>query len=459
MFPVRTDDIHTLQLFNGLTVRCVEYHKLPLTSITIMIKRGAERDAEGKEGLADLTAETLTLGTQTMSSQELALQMEKLGAQYSARSGWDASSLEVLGLSEDFARLMDLLGEMLQRPTFPEEEIHQALQRRISRLIQRRDQVEVIADELIINYVLAGTPYAHPTYGTIASLQNLEAGDADTFYRHHYTPRDAALLVIGNVTPETVWQYAEQRFGGWNNEGQIGETIPSPVPPRGRRIIVVNRSDLTQSQIRLGLLGIARKDECYIPFKVMNYIFGGGGFSSRLMQRVRAEKGYTYGIRSYFSPSRINGPFIISTFTPTATTVPVIEEIIKLMEEFTQQGAAAQELQEAKNFFVGSFPLKLETPGQMAREILELELYGIPFAYLSEYPQAILNVSMEKLNNLASLYVQPEDLIIVVVGRAEDFLAALQKMGSVEVMEYAQLADTATKGHAPRLVTRCHIPL
>jgi len=426
MFPVRTDDIHTLQLFNGLTVRCVEYHKLPLTSITIMIKRGAERDAEGKEGLADLTAETLTLGTQTMSSQELALQMEKLGAQYSARSGWDASSLEVLGLSEDFARLMDLLGEMLQRPTFPEEEIHQALQRRISRLIQRRDQVEVIADELIINYVLAGTPYAHPTYGTIASLQNLEAGDADTFYRHHYTPRDAALLVIGNVTPETVWQYAEQRFGGWNNEGQIGETIPSPVPPRGRRIIVVNRSDLTQSQIRLGLLGIARKDECYIPFKVMNYIFGGGGFSSRLMQRVRAEKGYTYGIRSYFSPSRINGPFIISTFTPTATTVPVIE---------------------------------VETPGQMAREILELELYGIPFAYLSEYPQAILNVSMEKLNNLASLYVQPEDLIIVVVGRAEDFLAALQKMGSVEVMEYAQLADTATKGHAPRLVTRCHIPL
>jgi zinc protease len=171
----------------------------------------------------------------------------------------------------------------------------------------------------------------------------------------------------------------------------------------------------------------------------MNYIFGGGGFSSRLMQRIRAEKGYTYGIRSSFQAGHIEGPFIISTFTPTSTTVPVIEEIVAVMEEFVAEGAQAQELEAAKNFFRGSFPLQLETPGQIAAELLKLELYDIPFDYLSLYPAAIGNVTLEEINSLASTYLLPEDLILVAVGRAEDFSEPLQNWGEVELVEYAEL--------------------
>ncbi|RLB06238.1 MAG: hypothetical protein DRG50_05890 [Deltaproteobacteria bacterium] len=454
MFPLQPKDIKKIRLSNGLTIMGLEYHKLPLAHITLMIKRGAERDPEGKEGLADLTAEMLTLGTEHRDSQRLALEMEKLGARYSASSGWDASFLEALGLSEDFKALTELLGDMLLRPIFAQHEMKQSQQRRISRLIQQRDQAEVIADEMIVQYLLTGTPYAHPTYGTISSLQEMREEDPKSFYLRHYCPKDTVVLAIGDLNFEEVREHIKGLLGEWKSEGASNDPLPTPVRPHGRRIIVVNRPDLTQSQIRLGSLGIERRDDRYIPFKVMNYIFGGGGFSSRLMQRVRAEKGYTYGITSSFKASHIAGPFVISTFTPTANTISVIEEILKLMEEFANGGIKTQELEEAKNYFIGSFPLKLETPGQMAREILELELYDIPFDYLSRYQEAVKGVTLEEINNLARSYLHPEDLIIVVVGRAEDFLEPLRNWGEVELIEYSEV----TRVPPPSTPPNTHLP-
>lgn len=443
MFPLKATDIKKVRLDNGLTVLGLEYRKLPLAHITVMIKRGSERDPEGKEGLADLTSEMLTLGTQGRDSQQLALEMEQLGAQYSASSGWDASFVEAFGLSKDFTALLTLVGDMLLQPTFPHEEMQQSQQRRISRLIQQRDEAEVIANEIIIQRLLEHTPYAHPTYGTIPSLGGMTGEDPRSFYDHHFSPQDTVLLVIGDLTFEEMKKEAEALLGNWKADGKTDEQLLSPTTPTGRKIIVVNRPDLTQSQIRVGMLGINRKDKQYIPFKVMNYIFGGGGFSSRLMQRIRAEKGYTYGISSSFQAGHIAGPFIISTFTPTATTVPVIEEIVTVMEKFIKEGTHPQELEEAKNFFRGSFPLRLETPGQMAGELLKLELYNVPFDYFSTYPEAIGNVTLDEINSLASSYLLPKDLIIVVAGRAEGLVESLRSWGEVELIEYNELVNAS----------------
>jgi zinc protease len=439
MFPLHVDDIKTSRLSNGLTVMGLEYHKLPLAHITLMIKRGSERDPQGKEGLADLTAEMVTLGTEERDSQQLALVMERLGARYSASSGWDASLLEVFGLSEDFSPLLDLMGDMLLRPTFPPKELQQSQQRRISLLIQQRDQAETIASEIIVQRLLENTPYAHPTYGTIPSLGGMAADDPRSFYRHYYSPEEAVLLVIGDLAPAKIREKAEKLLGGWKAKEKVDHQPPPPTRPSGMKIIAVNRPDLTQSQIRVGLLGITRNDERYIPFQVMNYIFGGGGFSSRLMQRIRAEKGYTYGIHSSFQAGRIPGPFIISTFTPTATTVPLLEEVLKVMEECVAEGVQAKELEEAKNFLRGSYPLKLETPGQMSGELLRLKLYNIPFDYLSSYPEAVGNVTLDEVNSLAAAYLLPKDLILVVVGRVEDFLETLRSWGEVELVEYSEM--------------------
>jgi zinc protease len=400
MFPIKTTDIKKVRLNNGLTVMSLEYHKLPLVHITVMVKKGSEKDPPGREGLADLTAEMVTLGTRMRNSQQLALETEQLGAQYSASSGWDASYVQIVGLSETFPTLMELLGDMLLEPTFPPDEMQQS---------------------------------------------GLSTGDPRSFYRRHYTPDETVLLVIGDLSPEEIAARAEDIFGGWKAQGRSVEQVSGLTRPAGRKIIAVNRPDITQSQIRVGLLGITRKDRDYIPFQVMNYIFGGGGFSSRLMQRIRAEKGYTYGITSTFQAGLIAGPLITSTFTPTATTVPVIEEITTVMEEFITEGARSQELEEAKQFLRGSFPLRLETLGQMVGEILKLELYDIPFDYLCSYAEGVGKVTLAQVNNLASTYLLPEALTCVVVGRTEEFVERFRNWGVVEVVEYSEMA----KGCAP----------
>jgi zinc protease len=450
MFPLKAEDIKRVRMDSGLTVMGLEYRKLPLAHITVMIKRGSERDPEGKEGLADLTAEMLTLGTESRDSQQLAREMEQLGAQYSANSGWDASFLEVFGLSQDFTVLTDLVGDMLMQPTFPQEEMQQSQQRRISRLIQQRDEAEVVANEIIVQRLLDHTPYSHPTYGTIPALGGMTREDPRSFYHQHYSPNDTVLLVIGDLTFEEMRKGVEASFGNWKAGRKADDQLPSPVRPAGRKIIAVNRPDLTQSQIRVGLLGIERNDKEYIPFKVMNYIFGGGGFSSRLMQRIRAEKGYTYGISSSFQAGHIPGPFIVSTFTPTGTTVPVIEEIVAVMKEFITKGPNPRELEEAKNFFRGSFPLTLETPGQMAAELLKLELYDTSFDYLSSYQETIGKVSLDEINSLASSYLLPEDFIMVVAGRVEGFVEPLRSWGEVEVIEYTELVNASSPSNTSK---------
>jgi zinc protease len=445
MFPVRPEDITITRLRNGFTIIALAHHKLPLAYCTVMVKRGSECDPVGKEGLADLTAEMLTLGTTTRDSQRIAQEMEQMGAQYSASSGWDASFLEVFGLAEDFSPIMDVLGNMLLHPTFPQEEMRLAQQRRISRLIQQRDEAAVIADETIVQRLMVGTPYAHPTHGTVGSLGTLAEKDPREFYSRHIAPEATVLLVSGDLSAEEIGEKAEGLFGTWQAAGSDAEPVPQPTRARGRRIIAVNRSDLTQTQIRVGLPGITRNDPAFIPFRVMNYIFGGGGFSSRLMQRIRAEKGYTYGVSSTFQAGRIPGPFVVSTFTPTATTIPAIEEIITVMKEFIADGVGDKELREAKEFLRGSFPLRLETLGQLAGEILRLTLYDIPYDFLATYPGAIEQVTRQEVNALASAYLLPEALTIVAVGRVEEFVENLRAMGDVEVVEYSEI----TKGCCP----------
>jgi zinc protease len=441
VFPFDPQDIPSRRCANGLIVMALEYHKLPLVHVSVMINRGAEGDPPGKEGLADLTAEGLLLGTTTMESEQISLHMEQLGARYSSSSGWDASYLEVFGMADDFLPLLQLVSDLLQHPVFSKEELRQAVERRISTITHELDQAEIVADQLIIKKVMDDTRYGHPIHGTLSSLRTLNVDNPASHYAEHYAPEHTCVLVIGDLDPDTVFDDVEAHLGQWD---AISSVYPPPTaarPAGTTSILVVNRPDLSQSQIRLGMTGIKRNDSQYLPFTLMNYILGGGGFSSRLMQRIRAEKGFTYGIRSSFRAGRIPGPFMISTFTPTATTVPVVQEVLQVMRDFRDRGATAHELDEAQDFHVGNFPLRLETPAQLAHEILRLVLFDIPLEYLTSYRDRVRALSLEDVHRVTTACLHPDAQQIVVVGRADDFLAELHGLGTVRVIDYADVVS------------------
>ena len=228
---------------------------------------------------------------------------------------------------------------------------------------------------------------------------------------------------------------AQEFWGAWSPPGQPSppfQQAPETLCQPG--IYLLDRPNLTQSEIRCGHLAPPRHNPDFFPLRLMNYVFGGGGFSSRLMMRIRAEKGLTYGIRSQFHLRRAPGPFIISTFTPAEHTAAVVQEIKDVMAEVKANGATATELADAQSYFVGSFPLSLETPGGLAQQLLSIDLHNLGNDYLKLYRQRILEVNQAATQAAAQKYLQPEALVTLVVGPAEKCLRTLEKLGPVHIM-------------------------
>ncbi|MGE5252735.1 MAG: M16 family metallopeptidase [Planctomycetaceae bacterium] len=420
-------------LGNGLKVYAVPLPDLPLISIHLIVPCGAEADPMDQAGLADLSAEMLTLGTQKRSSFRLAAEMDRMGAILSVYAGWNVSSLHICGLSEDLERLLDLLREIYTEPAHAPEEFEQLKQRRVGQLIQQKDESQIIADERFQQMLFQGTPYDHPTYGTLESLPKITVEDVREFYRRSFLAPGSFLVLVGDLSPDRCLPRVEGIFPhGGRKKPEAREFSPSR--PRGIRTRIVDRPDLTQSQIRLGHMGIPFAHPGYIPFEVMNYILGGGGFSSRLMQRIRSELGYTYGIFSSLEPRKYPGPFTISTFTPTDITFRCVQEIASVLQSFLDQGATAQEREEAVNFFTGSYPRRFETLSQIAQRIIQVELHGVGIEYLSSYPARVSGVSLEEISRSAREGIHPQDLLAVIVGRAEAFRQPFESLGPVEVV-------------------------
>ena len=421
-------------LRNGLKLHAVPLPELPLVSIHLVVPCGAEADPVELAGLADLSAEMLTLGTLKRSSSQLAAEIDGIGAILSAYGGWNVTSLHLSGLSEDLERLLELLLEIHTEPAFAPEEFEQLKQRRIGQLIQQKDESAIIADEWFQQRLFRGTPYDHPTYGTLESLPKITVEDAKEFYRKRLGVPGSFLVLVGDLSGDRCFRWAEENFPS------LAPTKPevrefSPSRSSGMQTRIIDRPELTQSQIRLGHIGIPFAHPGYIPFEVMNYILGGGGFSSRLMQKIRSELGFTYGIHSSLEPRKYPGPFTISTFTPTDVTFSCVQEIRSVLQSFLEQGATAQEREEAVNFFTGSYPRRFETLSQIAQRIVQVELHGLGMEYLSSYPERVAGVSLEEISRSAREHIHPQDLLTVVVGRAENFQRSFESLGPVEVSQ------------------------
>jgi zinc protease len=423
-------------LDNGRKVYVIQRPELPLASIHLIIPCGAEADPPGRAGLAHLTAEMLTLGTQKRSASQLAAEIDGLGASLSASSGWNSTSLHLFGLSEDFQRLIDLLLEIYTEPVFSPEEFEQLKQRRLAALVQQKDESQIIADERFQELLFQGTPYDHPVYGTLKSLPPLLCGESRDFYRRTFLPPGSLFVMAGDLDAEVCFRWAEDHFRSAVQGSQgLGPEESPPPSLSGVRTILVDRPDLTQSQIRLGHIGMPHAHPDYLAFEVMNYILGAGGFASRLMRRIRSDLGYTYGIRGSLEPRRHSGPFTISTFTPTETTFPCVQEIFSVIRSFMAQGATDQEREEAVSFLTGSYPMKFETLSQMAYRIIQAELHGLGLEYLARYPERVSTISLEDLARVARTHIHPERMLVVVVGRVEKFRRKFEPLGPVDMME------------------------
>jgi zinc protease len=409
--------IQKQKLSNGLAVWLVEHHEVPLAQINMIVRSGSAADPIGKYGLGSLAAAMLDEGAGTRSSLELADALEFLGANLSTTSSFDFSAVRMSVPVSRLADALPLMADVTLRPTFPAGELDRLKKERLTALIQARDNPAALI-QLAFPRVVFGSTHRYGTSanGLPAAIEAFTAADLQAFYRAHYRPDNATLLIVGDVTTASVMPMLEKAFGSWQAEGMAPLVAAVPIAPQltSRQIFIVDKPDAPQSQVRIGWVGVPRSTADYAALEVLNTILG-GSFTSRLNQNLREEHGYSYGASSSFDMRLSAGPFLAAAGVQTDKTAEAVKEFFN---ELTRIGTPVpdEELNKAKNYVALAFPGEFETTGDLARKLEELVVYNLPDETFAKFVGAVSSVTAADLQKLAARYIQPDKMAVVVVG-------------------------------------------
>ena len=433
------------RLDNGMALRLVSGVPLPVVTAMVVLRAGETASPAGREGLAVLAADALEGGTARHSSLELARALEDIGASFGAATGWDSTTVAVSCLAEHLPGAMPLLAELVRSPAFENEEFQRYRAQRLATAAQRRMDPGALAADAHARFVFAaGGTYARPVGGTEASIGRIDESGARDFVAARYGPSEAALVIVGDVEEEAALAAAEASFGDWRREvAAVPEPLVSP-RQRERVVHVVHRAESVQSRIRVGHLGVPRSVEDYFALIVLNLVLG-GSFSSRLNLNLRERHGFTYGVRSSFSPRRGPGPFAVSTAVENAVTGAAVGEIFREIEGLVREGPTRDEVAAATSYLAGVFPLRLETTGQIASRIAGMIVYDLPDDYYRSYRHRVRGVTVAHAARAARRHIRPAELCTVVVGNADDVAPQLEGLG----IGLVTVHEEAAGGSAP----------
>jgi zinc protease len=412
---------------NGLRVVVAEYHELPLLNVVVFVGAGAAQDPRGKEGLAMLTASALKRGVDGMSAEDLALAIESLGGAIGAQAGTDATVVTAEFLAEDVTAGLVLLRRVLREPGFARDEIRRAREEQLAGLVAELEEPSVIAERCFAPWLYGGHPYALPVDGHRESVADLGRGDVRDFYDHWYRPNDTTIVLVGDVQAADAVRRIEAAFGSWTpRPDAVPVRAGPPTPIRSQRVLLVDKPDATQTQIRFGAPAMARADPDLLPSQVANVILG-GGFTSRLIEELRVKRSLTYGASSAFVARKVGGDFRVQTFTKTPTTVETLKLALEVMDGFRRGPLDPKLVTKAKTYMRGQFPLRLETPDAIAMRLAEIEFNGLPPDELETYRSRVAAVTPEIAGRAAAAHMPAADgVVITVVGKASEIKAPLE---------------------------------
>jgi zinc protease len=432
---VQEGSLQRAELDNGLEVLVLEDHRLPRVALGVTVRRGAAIVDSEQAGLAGFTAELMSRGAGERDALALAQAVDEIGASLRVGSDWDQMSVRVAGLSRDLDRLLEILADVVLRARFEAHEADKARGEILASLEQAKDDPHTLASWSLARALYDGHRYGRPQQGVPETVAGLDAAAAQAFHRRVFVPNDAIFSAAGDATMEDLLARVGHAFGAWE-WGPVSEPGPAPpalVPPE-RSIVVVDRPDLVQTRIALAHEGIARTDPERIAAALMNTVLGGGGFSSRLMESLRAEEGLTYGVGSGFGLRRHPGPFHVSTFTRVPEVRRTLDLVLAELERAKSDPPSEQELCDARALMVGRFSLGLETSAAVVEALVDLDVYGLPEDSLDTYRSRIRAIGVEETARTARTLLHPERAAIVLVGPAANLVPQVEDMGLVEVV-------------------------
>ena len=440
-------------LANGLQVIAVLHHEQPAVSMRLLVRAGSVQDPAGKVGVASLTAALLDQGTTTRSAEQIADQIDFIGGALGTGSGPDLSFVNAVVMKDSFGVGLDLIADVARNPAFAPEEIDRQKQQTISSLQVNFQDPDYIANVLFDRLVYGFHPYGLPNNGTPETLAGLTREDLRAYHRRYFVPNNMILAIVGDVTGDEAFAGAERVFGSWPHAEVVTEKIIEP-PPSTRRIVIVDKPDAVQTEIRVGQLAIPRKHPDYMAWDLAVKILGGEG-ANRLHRVLRSERGLTYGASADTEARKQAGAYVAETDTRTDTTGEVLRLMIDEFAKLPRDRVFERELSDAQAYLSGSFPLTIETPNDIATQVLNVVFYDLPVAEIGTFPQRVQAVTPDDIQRVSRQYIRTDRLSIVLVGNAAAFIPQLRQVGFSEfdVIPIAQLnlmSATLKNEGAPR---------
>jgi len=422
-----------VKLPNGLTVLLMEQHEVPLVSFNFVVRSGSVADPAGKEGVADLVASLLRRGTKTRTADQFAAELDFIGGRLSLGAGYDSSEGSAEFMKKDLPKGLDLLADALLNPTFPDEEVTKMLKQNIDGIKSAKDNAGGVISRYFSAYLYGGHPYGRPIGGDEKSLAAITRADVVNFYQTYYTPSNTILAAVGDFSTAEMEKMLTEKFGAWPNKAALAARLPEATPVAGKRLLLVDKPDSTQTYFRIGNVGITRSNPDRVFIQVINTLFG-GRFTSMLNGELRVNSGLTYGAGSSFSQRKGRGPFAISTYTRNASTERAIDLTLDVLNRLHEKGIAEQDLQSAKSYIKGQFPPSIETSDALASLLTELEFYGLDEREINDFYAKIDSMTLADAQRVIKQYFPRENLVFVLIGKASEIGELVKK--------YAPTVDT-----------------
>jgi zinc protease len=428
---------------NGLQVVVVMHHEQPVVTMRLLVRAGTSSDTREKLGLSHLAASLLDQGTKTMSAQEMNDAVDFIGGAMGAGAGTDLTFVNMVVMKDSFDAGLRMLSDMARQPAFAAAEIERQRQQMLSGQKVSLDDPGYIASSVFDRLVYGFHPYGMPANGTTETIAALTRDDLVAFHTHFFVPNNAILAIVGDVTADEAFTAAKKAFGDWQKRDLPAQTFTGPPDPT-RRVIVVNKPDAVQTEVRVGHIGIPRTHPDYMAVNLAIRILGGEG-SNRLHQILRTERGLTYGAQANMDTLKETGDFEAETNTRSDATGEVLRLIVDEFWRLQRERVSDRELDGAKAYLTGSFPLTIEVPESIAMQVVNALFYGLPLEELQNFRERVNAVTADDIQRVAKALLRPDRLSVVLVGNSAAFASQLRGVGfgTFETVEIADLDLTS----------------
>jgi predicted Zn-dependent peptidase len=423
---IRLPEYKKVALPNGLTLLLMERHAVPVVSFQVMLRTGSTEDPAGKEGVGGITNDLLRKGTKSKSADQISAQLDFIGATFGSTESFDSLRVTAEFMKKDLATALPLLAEILRQPAFPQSEVEKLLQQRVDEIRSSKDEPDSVINDYYRTYLFGKHPYSRAPGGDEKTLPKLTRADIAGFYESHYVPENIVISVAGDFSAAELEKQLTEQFGSMPKKALAAKPLAAPETVKGRRLLLVDKDDATQTYFNIGNVGIERVNPDRVAVDVVNTLFG-GRFTSMINSALRIQSGLTYGAVSRFNRPRQRGPFFIFSYTQNETTEKAMDMALDILKQFHEKGPTEEQIKSSRSYIKGQFGPRVETTDELAGWMADLELYGLDRAEVDDYFARLDKVTLADARRVIQKYYPLEDLTFTVVGKSAEIAKVIKK--------------------------------